>query len=216
MDAGPPPPPVPVEPRRLLGAETDPTRTPRVAIRTRFFDDFLRRLASERPLSARQLALLGCGLDSRAFRLDCLQAQGPLCCDVFELEPEPLLRYKEAVLRSLGQPSPSDSPAKAGDGPPRLRCRRRVALPADLTQCVTRPVTAAVMTGVGNRSLPCSTSDSPSPKASSPPSATAPPSSLQLPLSEWAHSLLTKTSFRRHVPSVWLLEGCLMYLTHEQ
>jgi methyltransferase (TIGR00027 family) len=62
-------------------------------LRTRVFDDFLLRSVYE---GARQVVLLGAGLDSRAYRLD-----WPKSCVIFEIDREPVLAYKHRVLDGL-------------------------------------------------------------------------------------------------------------------
>ncbi|AEW99864.1 methyltransferase (plasmid) [Streptantibioticus cattleyicolor NRRL 8057 = DSM 46488] len=62
-------------------------------LRTRVFDDFLLRSAQA---GARQVVLLGAGLDSRAFRLD-----WPAGCVMFEIDREGVLAFKHEVLGGL-------------------------------------------------------------------------------------------------------------------
>jgi methyltransferase (TIGR00027 family) len=66
-----------------------------ILLRTRFFDDFLRRITEEH--SIRQIVLLAAGLDTRAFRLS-----WPEGTRVFELDRPSVLREKERILRSAG------------------------------------------------------------------------------------------------------------------
>ncbi|MFI5617678.1 class I SAM-dependent methyltransferase [Streptomyces sp. NPDC051567] len=63
-------------------------------LRTRVLDDFL--LRSVRTGGARQVVLLGAGLDSRAFRLD-----WPPGCVVFEIDRAGVLAFKHEVLDGL-------------------------------------------------------------------------------------------------------------------
>jgi methyltransferase (TIGR00027 family) len=68
---------------------------PQLAIRTRFFDDFLRdALAAS---GSRQVVLLAAGFDTRAFRLE-----WPQGTRLFELDRPELLDDKRAVLHDLG------------------------------------------------------------------------------------------------------------------
>ena len=83
----------------LMGAQA--------AIRTRFLDE---RLVEAGP---RQVVLLACGMDTRAFRLD--WAAGTT---VFEVDRRAVLEFKDGVLAGLGA---------------RPRCARRV-VPADLRE----------------------------------------------------------------------------------
>ncbi|MGS2586162.1 class I SAM-dependent methyltransferase [Streptomyces hebeiensis] len=62
-------------------------------LRTRVLDDFLLRSVRA---GARQVVLLGSGLDARAFRLD-----WPPGCVVFEIDREGVLRFKQEVLDGL-------------------------------------------------------------------------------------------------------------------
>ncbi|MFC8592902.1 class I SAM-dependent methyltransferase [Streptomyces atroolivaceus] len=78
-------------------------------LRTRVLDDFLLRSVHEG--CARQVVLLGAGLDSRAFRLD-----WPPGCVVFEVDREGVLAFKREVLGGT-----SAAPKAA-----------RVAIPVDL------------------------------------------------------------------------------------
>jgi methyltransferase (TIGR00027 family) len=91
-----------------------------VAIRTRFYDDYLR---AECSAGSRQVVLLAAGLDARAFRLD-----WPADVRLFELDLPPVFRFKEPAL------------ARRGAAP---RCVRTV-VPVDL-----RDDWAAVLTDSG-------------------------------------------------------------------
>ncbi|MDH6119082.1 class I SAM-dependent methyltransferase [Kitasatospora sp. GAS204B] len=62
-------------------------------LRTRVLDDFLLRSVHA---GARQVVLLGAGLDSRAFRLD-----WPAGCVIFEIDTEGVLAFKHEVLGGL-------------------------------------------------------------------------------------------------------------------
>ncbi|MYV99846.1 class I SAM-dependent methyltransferase [Streptomyces sp. SID3343] len=62
-------------------------------LRTRVLDDFLLRSVHA---GARQVVLLGAGLDSRAFRLD-----WPAGCVIFEMDREGVLAFKHDVLDGL-------------------------------------------------------------------------------------------------------------------
>ncbi|MGV9288293.1 class I SAM-dependent methyltransferase [Streptomyces sp. NPDC003719] len=63
-------------------------------LRTRVLDDFL--LRSVRTGGARQVVLLGAGLDARAFRLD-----WPPDCVIFEIDRDGVLAFKHEVLGAL-------------------------------------------------------------------------------------------------------------------
>jgi methyltransferase (TIGR00027 family) len=63
-------------------------------LRTRALDDFL--LRSVRAGGARQVVLLGAGLDARAYRLD-----WPAGCAVFEIDREGVLAFKQEVFSGL-------------------------------------------------------------------------------------------------------------------
>ncbi len=62
-------------------------------LRTRVLDDFVLRSTAA---GARQVVLLGAGLDTRAFRLDL-----PSDCVVFEIDRAGVLAFKEQVLTGL-------------------------------------------------------------------------------------------------------------------
>lgn len=69
-----------------------------IALRTRYFDDFLERITQEAHVL--QVVLLAAGLDTRAFRLN-----WPAQTRLFELDQPAVLAHKEAVLRlANGQP----------------------------------------------------------------------------------------------------------------
>lgn len=62
-------------------------------LRTKVFDDFLLQAAR---VGARQVVLLGAGLDSRAYRLD-----WPAGCVIFEIDRDGVLAFKHKVLDAL-------------------------------------------------------------------------------------------------------------------
>jgi methyltransferase (TIGR00027 family) len=62
-------------------------------LRTRVLDDFLLRQVRA---GARQVVLLGAGLDARAYRLD-----WPPGCTIFEIDQEDVLAFKDRVLDGL-------------------------------------------------------------------------------------------------------------------
>ncbi|MFJ4184439.1 SAM-dependent methyltransferase [Kitasatospora sp. NPDC089509] len=85
--------PWPRHPRDVPDGEADPLwgRLARYfALQTRAFDDQLLRAAQ---LGARQIVLLGAGLDTRGYRLDL-----PDDCTVYELDRPELLTFKQRVL----------------------------------------------------------------------------------------------------------------------
>jgi hypothetical protein len=106
--------------------ERDREARPYVAVRTRWLDDFIQKEVSVAPedLLARdakdrdshrcvdrkshaehtsevQLVILGCGLDSRPYRLPGLRG-----CAVFELDHPEVIAYKEARLAQLNSDTP--------------------------------------------------------------------------------------------------------------
>jgi methyltransferase (TIGR00027 family) len=66
-----------------------------IAIRTRFFDDFLQRVTNQ--YAIRQVVLMAAGLDTRAFRLPWPQGTW-----LFELDRPLTFAYKEPILSSAG------------------------------------------------------------------------------------------------------------------
>jgi len=66
-----------------------------MALRTRYFDDFLEQISSLDKI--RQVVILAAGFDTRAFRL-----KWPAGVCVFEMDQPSVLDYKETVLQSLG------------------------------------------------------------------------------------------------------------------
>jgi methyltransferase (TIGR00027 family) len=97
-----------------------PTENPYIAIRTRFFDDFLERAVKES--GARQVVLLAAGLDTRAYRLD-----WPEGTRLFELDRPEVIAAKQDVLDRASA---------------RARCDRRV-LGVDLSGSWSDLLTAA-------------------------------------------------------------------------
>jgi methyltransferase (TIGR00027 family) len=84
---GEPPSDEPPSPQRLALAF-------QIIIRTRFYDDWLR---GETERDIRQFVLLGAGLDTRAFRLEC-----PGGTTVWELDLPPVIEAKQQVLDGAG------------------------------------------------------------------------------------------------------------------
>jgi len=66
-----------------------------MALRTRYFDDFLEQISSLDKI--RQVVFLAAGFDTRAFRL-----KWPAGVCVFEMDQPSVMDYKETVLQSLG------------------------------------------------------------------------------------------------------------------
>jgi methyltransferase (TIGR00027 family) len=91
-------------------AQRSPDSVMPIVPRTRFFDDYLQRIASQEAIQ--QIVLLAAGLDTRAFRLP-----WPAGSQVFELDQAGLLEFKEETLRAVDA---------------RPSCERR-AIPVDLT-----------------------------------------------------------------------------------
>ncbi|MFF2523457.1 class I SAM-dependent methyltransferase [Streptomyces liangshanensis] len=87
----------PVRPHQVEDGDANPLwgRFARYfGLRTRVLDDFV--LRSVRKGGARQVVLLGAGLDTRAFRLD-----WPPGCVVYEIDREGVLAFKHEVLDGL-------------------------------------------------------------------------------------------------------------------
>ncbi len=70
-------------------SESEKAGKPMVAVRTRFFDDFLSRHAPE----VEQVVLLGSGMDTRAYRMAWWADT-----HIYEIDQADVLQYKEAVL----------------------------------------------------------------------------------------------------------------------
>ena len=175
---------------RRMGPETNPLLTPRVAIRTRFFDDFIAFIAQQHPVHLRQLMLLGCGMDSRAYRLGCLESRGQVHCVVYELDAADVLQYKNSTIQSMNDVA-------------EIKCRRRITVPVDIHSPDFTTVTPEVAAEPDSDVEPFTST-----KASQP--------TPTVQLSPWSMSLLSHSSFEPHIPSVWLLEGNLMYLSPAQ
>lgn len=76
-------------------AQRSADRVVPIALRTRFFDDFLQRITRDHDVH--QVVLVAAGLDTRAFRLD-----WPEGTHIFELDQAAVLRHKAEVLRQAG------------------------------------------------------------------------------------------------------------------
>jgi methyltransferase (TIGR00027 family) len=83
------------EPGESWIAQRTPESVLPIALRTRFFDDYLQRVVAEEGI--RQVILVAAGLDTRAFRL-----KWPPGLRLFELDQTPVLAYKGEVLRAAG------------------------------------------------------------------------------------------------------------------
>lgn len=109
-----------------MGSRTPDSVIP-IILRTRYFDDFLLRVATDDHI--RQFVLPAAGLDTRAYRL-----AWPDGTCLFELDQPPVLAYKQEVLDQAGaQPN----------------CAR-ITIPADLTH----PWQAALETSGYRADLP--------------------------------------------------------------
>lgn len=75
-----------------IGARAKGPTLELIALRARFFDDFLQRCVAEHEI--RQIVLPGAGLDTRAYRLP-----WPDGVRVYELDQQQVLRSKDEVLR---------------------------------------------------------------------------------------------------------------------
>jgi methyltransferase (TIGR00027 family) len=80
-----------------------------IVLRTRFFDDFLVRIAVEKGI--RQVVVMAAGLDTRAFRL-----AWPEPMRLFELDQGPVLEYKEQTSQLRGRRR-SSKPVSISDNP---------------------------------------------------------------------------------------------------
>lgn len=91
-----------------------------MALRTRYFDDFLQRITAEQGI--RQVVLMAAGLDTRAFRL-----AWPAQTHIFEIDKAAVLACKSAVLEQAGA----------------LAACARTAIAADLTEPWTARLAAS-------------------------------------------------------------------------
>jgi len=66
-----------------------------IVIRTRYFDDFLRRIVAQEGIQ--QVILVGAGLDTRGFRLNWIPGTR-----IFELDQPQVLAHKEQILKAAG------------------------------------------------------------------------------------------------------------------
>ena len=70
----------------------------RIAIRTKFFDDWLERLTgTSAAIALDQVVLLGAGMDARVFRLECFRQRADTA-KVFELDQAEVLRIKNGLI----------------------------------------------------------------------------------------------------------------------
>jgi methyltransferase (TIGR00027 family) len=81
--------------RSWLGQRSDLPAIQVIAIRARFFDDFLQRVVNHEDI--RQVVLPAVGFDTRAFRLP-----WPAGTRIFEIDHPQLLERKDQVLRAAG------------------------------------------------------------------------------------------------------------------
>lgn len=75
--------------------QRSPESTLPIAVRTRYFDDYLLRIAQED--GVRQVVIVAAGLDTRAFRLE-----WPADMQVFELDQGAVLERKQTILDQAG------------------------------------------------------------------------------------------------------------------
>lgn len=68
-----------------------------MAIRHRYFDDFLLSQVKEQKSDLKQIVIGAAGLDSRAFRI-----KWPTHTNLFELDQEEVLNYKEKKIQEFG------------------------------------------------------------------------------------------------------------------
>jgi len=76
-------------------AQSPPEGVALIAVRTRFFDDYLLRIVQED--GVRQVVILAAGLDTRAFRLE-----WPASMQVFEMDQGAVLERKQTILDQAG------------------------------------------------------------------------------------------------------------------
>lgn len=81
--------------RDWLAGRTQSPGVRSIAIRSRFFDDFLQETLGGPAI--RQVVLLAAGFDTRAFRLS-----WPVGTHLFELDQPPVLRQKDDILTAAG------------------------------------------------------------------------------------------------------------------
>jgi methyltransferase (TIGR00027 family) len=79
-----------------------------IALRTRFFDDFLQRIVADDALQ--QVVLLAAGLDTRAYRLD-----WPEGTRIYEVDQPAVLQHKAQVLGDAGAQPTCERAAIAAD-----------------------------------------------------------------------------------------------------
>lgn len=194
--------PEPSERRSTHAGSGPPSSRPRIAIRTRFFDDWLERVGalsvadgSSSPLL--QTVLLGAGMDSRAFRLPCFtrlssSAADARPCRFFELDQPAVLSIKRRLIDTGIREEKIQGPL----------CER-IEVECNFAASEPDSVEAAAAFA----------SSSPSSAAASSFSTAA--VSLPVVPVHWTVSLQS-AGFDRHQPSCWLLEGLLMYLSEEE
>lgn len=178
---------------------------PDTMIRCRYIDDSIEEYVTHH--SIRQLVLLGAGLDTRAYRLECLKS-----VDVFELDVPPVLEYKTILLDQTNRTNESNQ--IVSDTKRISRTITRV--PVDLGEMGDHPNVSKKSYAKKKAKLrhqPSSSSSSADTThhtpASASSSASAPSSSLTPP--PWLSALLS-TSFDPSLPTLWVAEGLLMYL----
>jgi len=69
-------------------------RSGKISVRTKYFDDFCLDCSSE---GVDQFVCVGCGMDSRSFRLPLIPSTS-----FYEVDCEPVLQYKENIIKKHG------------------------------------------------------------------------------------------------------------------
>eukprot|EP01089_Gocevia_fonbrunei_P005251 TRINITY_DN1548_c0_g1_i7.p1 TRINITY_DN1548_c0_g1~~TRINITY_DN1548_c0_g1_i7.p1 ORF type:complete len:362 (-),score=72.53 TRINITY_DN1548_c0_g1_i7:35-1120(-) len=165
-----------------------------ITFRTRFIDNFIKiRLKEMKSSVSPQIVILGSGMDTRAYRMDCLKEYPNL--SFFEVDYGHVLEYKK---NKLAEHHPTSSPL----------CNLRyvpidLSLPANMNVDPTKPVkkkkTNARRDSISNLADPW-----PGKKSSTHENETA-----------WAGALEI-AGFDKNVKTIWILEGLVMYLQKEE
>ena len=227
----------------------DKAERPDTLIRCRYIDQLVaatiaaseaRRAAAaeseqDQPAPFRQLVLLGAGLDTRAYRCECLAG-----VRVYEVDRAEVLAYKQAVLQqssaSLKAPSVehivgelsmavegveavvSDTGAYTGKvGAKKGKRREKAAEELDLSKARDRRALQAIEL---KRSKQQHAETKPASQAvdiSQQPATSLSSAAIDtLSAPAWSTALLASSTFDSSLPTIWVLEGLCMYLTPSQ
>ena len=227
----------------------DKAERPDTLIRCRYIDQLL--AAVEAPASAapsqqqqqpdqpthfQQLVLLGAGLDTRAYRCDCLAG-----VRVYEVDRAEVFTYKRAILQQSkadfkaasveyivgeltkavdgGESVTGTAGAHSGGGGQKGKRREKAEEKLDLTKARDRRALQVIQQKRSKQQHAAQSAASHHADTSSLSPATAASTTAAVELSvapAWSTALLASSTFDASLPTIWILEGLCMYLTPAQ